>query len=754
MSTLNYPHAGKGMSRVGTSGLRIRTHNFTDVSSSNFKAKGIASADWRKSTSTASSSGSILEKTVSSKRKLEARSSADMPSPFPVEMDDMAHRNVRHRPRSERAAWEMVLSAPGGMFPGSSISSGQYVTESISVNIKSARAMTMNVNGEDIALDNSFAFDIVPVESDRSSFSDDSWSAIGELKRIDSRSSHHRKLSRSQDASDLPSGLQRMLDGAQLSLDQSRISPHRKSGQASVERTIPPRQTGLGNSTNRGPSGPMTARNIPSFLPRARVSVVEEDTWRYQSMLSRLNKQPGSIDVTERHVRDIKAVDPSIVTAKIKDMEIRSEDSSSTGPGPEKFQIVLHPKSGLPRRARKDSSLESDMTNLSGRSLVGSSCSGISTAETLFSGESGSSNNRTTVLHPIGESTGGEYLDSPTKRLNPAAAEFKSTFAEKAFSPKKMTRTPLTNLFPEATQKGTTHYNDTGAEGKDFKASQVLDGLPPQVPQVPGLALPYPDELPLSYNTLSPTHRNPGLRPPPGFGFVDKAYTTVPNSAYQHIVPPLPPVPMNSPLLGSIFDMYPAPAFIPPPPVSIAQMHMANMSGFGTYPGTALPATRPLLAPGVSHDGRNAVHFSSTVSNGPAPCPPLFGADRKINRPNFPVTQKPRDHDPIKQQQYEAYLEWRKANEPGYHMRCKMRQAQRVARQSQHQNPDRSGNPAQKSIAEKAKADVGAKAEAVAAEKRAREESVRAELKAKVRERSEESMKSENIRPPKETSAV
>jgi hypothetical protein len=35
----------------------------------------------------------------------------------------------------------------------------------------------------------------------------------------------------------------------------------------------------------------------------------------------------------------------------------------------------------------------------------------------------------------------------------------------------------------------------------------------------------------------------------------------------------------------------------------------------------------------------------------------------------------------VKQQLYEAYLEWRKANEPGYHMSCKMRQAQRYVRQ-------------------------------------------------------------------------
>jgi hypothetical protein len=53
-----------------------------------------------------------------------------------------------------------------------------------------------------------------------------------------------------------------------------------------------------------------------------------------------------------------------------------------------------------------------------------------------------------------------------------------------------------------------------------------------------------------------------------------------------------------------------------------------------------------------------------------APAPPPF----------FPVTKKPRDNDPWKQQQYEAFLEWRKMNEPGFHMAAKQRQANRILR--------------------------------------------------------------------------
>jgi hypothetical protein len=428
-------------------------------------------------------------------------------------------------------------------------------------------------------------------------------------------------------------------------------------------------------------------------------------------------------DKLEHPIRDIKASDPAIVAAKVK--EKASEDSVSSIP---------RPRSDWSRRAQQDSSAESDPRSSgsmsSGWTLEGSSAS---SAESLFSSE-GAKLSGTTVLYPIKESEPKEPpLESPTKRLNPAAAEFKSTVDAKAFpiSPKKMTRTPLTNLFPEATQKVSANLAGPHA-GREHGVDQATDGLTAQTPQAS-------PQVP--YTTL-PSFA--GLRPPPGFGGPrDGAYPTGPQ-----VFPPLPPLPLPGPYLGSLFDTYPTPALLPPP-VDPVQMQLATMNGFGTFPGTALPLPGPILTPRVNL-GAGIAPMGTPVQSGPVPCPPLFGPDRKINRPNFPVTQKPRDHDPVKQQQYEQYLEWRKANEPGYHMRCKMRQAQRVVRQYQQQKVDRPGNPAWKSIVEKAKAAVGAAAEAAAAEKRMMQECVRAELKAKVRERSEDSTKSdENIPPTK-----
>ncbi|KAK4164842.1 hypothetical protein QBC43DRAFT_299984 [Cladorrhinum sp. PSN259] len=93
---------------------------------------------------------------------------------------------------------------------------------------------------------------------------------------------------------------------------------------------------------------------------------------------------------------------------------------------------------------------------------------------------------------------------------------------------------------------------------------------------------------------------------------------------------------------------------------------------------------------------------------------------------------------------YESYLEWRKANEPGYHMKCKMRQAHRVVRHYQGSTLSTAtgtgdkgitgdANVDWKTISEKAKAAVNAAAAAAVKEKKTREQLVREELKAKVK---------------------
>ncbi|KAK0745381.1 hypothetical protein B0T21DRAFT_399554 [Apiosordaria backusii] len=113
---------------------------------------------------------------------------------------------------------------------------------------------------------------------------------------------------------------------------------------------------------------------------------------------------------------------------------------------------------------------------------------------------------------------------------------------------------------------------------------------------------------------------------------------------------------------------------------------------------------------------------------------PIVDPDGKGARPVFPVTQKPRDHDPVKQQAYESYLEWRKANEPGYHMKCKMRQAHRVVRQYQQQAQATDW----KTVSGQAKAAAGAlEAKAAEEKKRRREAALKEQFKLSVKMRAE-----------------
>ncbi|XEV00646.1 hypothetical protein FSHL1_005933 [Fusarium sambucinum] len=60
-----------------------------------------------------------------------------------------------------------------------------------------------------------------------------------------------------------------------------------------------------------------------------------------------------------------------------------------------------------------------------------------------------------------------------------------------------------------------------------------------------------------------------------------------------------------------------------------------------------------------------------------------------------PPVSKPMFPDPIQQQKYEAYIEWRKANEPGYALACKSRQQRRAQRGSNPLNPTLSHNEVQ-----------------------------------------------------------
>lgn len=85
---------------------------------------------------------------------------------------------------------------------------------------------------------------------------------------------------------------------------------------------------------------------------------------------------------------------------------------------------------------------------------------------------------------------------------------------------------------------------------------------------------------------------------------------------------------------------------------------------------------RPLAPVGASSlPPRPILPLSNATKAMIPPAPPVAVP------PQFPVTKKPRDNDPYKQQKYEEYLEWRKMYEPGFHLAAKQRQQNRFMRQ-------------------------------------------------------------------------
>ncbi|KFH44754.1 hypothetical protein ACRE_044680 [Hapsidospora chrysogenum ATCC 11550] len=143
-------------------------------------------------------------------------------------------------------------------------------------------------------------------------------------------------------------------------------------------------------------------------------------------------------------------------------------------------------------------------------------------------------------------------------------------------------------------------------------------------------------------------------------------------------VPPHEPLPMTWAQASPPFKL---------PPGTVAPCNTPNpYLGVGPFPGpwAYTPAT---WSPGSLPN----IGFPNPV---PTPFPtatPIAGGENWA--PGFPSSltgtapllrprpvPKPRKPDPKSQQEYEAWIEWRKANEPGYALECKLRQQRRSQR--------------------------------------------------------------------------
>ncbi|KAK2065468.1 hypothetical protein LY76DRAFT_499343 [Colletotrichum caudatum] len=120
------------------------------------------------------------------------------------------------------------------------------------------------------------------------------------------------------------------------------------------------------------------------------------------------------------------------------------------------------------------------------------------------------------------------------------------------------------------------------------------------------------------------------------------------------------------------------PASVQPPSRYVAQMNSCFMPAPGcgrqTVNGSSMPG------PGfIPHPNSYAIQAQSAMPNQGNFCNPNAAPLSGLCIGPRPA-RKPRAPDAFAQQNYEAYIEWRKANEPGYAIECKTRQSKRANR--------------------------------------------------------------------------
>jgi hypothetical protein len=626
------------------------------------------------------------------------------------------------------------------------------------VQVKQVNPIVVTVKGQEISLPNRLYFEVLPVDPDALDEHTLPYAVLGELRRL--RPPVSLRQMQSEDS-------QSLLDNLQVAIasDQDSASP--------VTSSLPNGDTVFSDKTDRLDSASSSEPIVENKIDHALTQPSPEEKARFQGLLSRLQKnadqlpQPCQAANLPNSLGQIN--DPAIVAIKVK-QRVGTTEKSSDG----------ETQNAGSSRVSKPQPIHVRMT-----------------AHELFAmlaRSSTSDDARSSSISQRAKEPSTATDDSQTKRLNPAAAEFKSTKGGDVpwFTPKKMSRTPLTNIFPDAIS------NHDSLEPSPLVGTALVPELNQQQTVGRVDAGPTPSslasleaQLAASQTVLSP----PGLNIAATGGYPGSLPPT--NPIIRPIITPLPlhatlsaATTSSSPAFTN-YGTYPS-ATISNAPISVPHLSLptAPSLGMNTFPfvpvtpamtmsgvcQSTTASSNPWIAPLGAGQTSQPLHLQQQDQN-QQPQPQLglglggnTGSKPALARPYFPVTQKPRDHDPVKQQLYEAYLEWRKANEPGYHLKCKMRQAHRVVRQFQKQQQqqhqaqepkheqgkpagshDRSGQTPDpgsnresnntndnsaaswKEIAERAKAAVGMAAAAAAAEKNARLEKVREELRAKVR---------------------
>lgn len=232
------------------------------------------------------------------------------------------------------------------------------------------------------------------------------------------------------------------------------------------------------------------------------------------------------------------------------------------------------------------------------------------------------------------------------KSLNPKAREFLSFVSNRSSNSEEDNIEPFVAFVPESFASKSDHANAMSLAGLGLPNVSSLQQPPPPYGLVPLAATPDTTADPLALHNLMA-----GRLIPVQVG-TDQLQLGghFPTSALP--MPAVPPLPSHLP-----------PVFRPPTVLQSVSMMSNNMSGIPTVP-SMVNTTFP-LAPS-----------SNPCFNMPSCQIPLMTGARCPPQP----VPKPRRPDPGDQQAYEAYIEWRKANVPGYALECRLRQQRRAQR--------------------------------------------------------------------------
>ncbi|ROT41732.1 hypothetical protein SODALDRAFT_331509 [Sodiomyces alkalinus F11] len=326
---------------------------------------------------------------------------------------------------------------------------------------------------------------------------------------------------------------------------------------------------------------------------------------------------------------------------------------------------------------------------------------------------------------------------SPTG-LNPAAKEFVARSTTDLADPAivGIGKPAGEKQEPEATATTTTTTQKAVVDAMDMiaeytKSYEKLQEVVKNTIQkfgFPGLvaqevtAPPSPATFPLPMGTMVPSRAGPAISPVPFQGYPSPPFTPScgpgdPSFAGLNGLPPLPPG-LRGPMLPPQMVGRDGPVPLPMNPAFPGATGYPGgqfMTPNGLMPPPCPPGTGPMLPPGLlgpmaslppppSYWGPFAhppPGCGPGLRFGPGPFVPRLSHDGFVPPPLMPQTstsppgsvgvpgpggigskpvRKPRAPDAQRQLEYEAHIEWRKANEPGYAQLCQERQNRRAQR--------------------------------------------------------------------------